>query len=92
MRLSALHHRLLVLAVVAVLLPSFSTAFAPQQQQQRQHASLHSPLFRPPQASLVSEPDALHDLSDNVSKKLETVMEKADDLVLKRAMVSTVQE
>jgi hypothetical protein len=91
MRLSALHHLLLLAAVV--LLPSFSTAFAPQQQQpQQRHASLHSPLFRPPQASLVSEPDALHELSDNVSKKLETVMEKADDLVLKRAMVSTVQE
>ena len=65
--------------LLACLLPFSTMAFAP--------AATKSPLFRP-QASLVSEPDAVHDLSDTISSKLESVMEKADDLVLKRAMVS----
>lgn len=78
----------------AFLFPSLGAAFAPAANYHHHvttatttsSAASNSPLFR--RASLVSEPDALHDLSDTVSSKLESVMEKADDLVLKRAMVS----
>ncbi|KAG7337782.1 hypothetical protein IV203_017788 [Nitzschia inconspicua] len=70
----------LLSALILLCLPTYSAAFAPTQ-----HASLSSPLFRQ-QATLVSEPESLHNLSDNVSSKLESLMEKADDLLLKRAM------
>lgn len=73
-----------VLPLVCLLLPASSSAFAPRV---AKDAALTSPLFRI-KATLVSEPDAVHDLSDNISSKLESVMEKADDWVLKRLMVS----
>ena len=67
-----------VLAILA--LPLFAGAFAP-----RALPVVRSPLFAP-EASLVSEPQELHDFNDNVSSKIQTVLDKADDLLLKRAM------
>jgi hypothetical protein len=51
------------------------------------NAAFRSPLFRPTlRASVVSEPAVIHDVADNVSGKIQSVLEKADDMVLKRAM------
>uniref|UniRef100_A0A7R9WGV8 Uncharacterized protein n=1 Tax=Pseudictyota dubia TaxID=2749911 RepID=A0A7R9WGV8_9STRA len=53
------------------------------------NAAARSPLFRPQaslKASVVSEPAVVHDFADNVSGKIQKVLEKADDLVISRAM------
>ncbi|CAB9497682.1 expressed unknown protein [Seminavis robusta] len=53
------------------------------------NAAVRSPLFRSPaalKASVVAEPAVVHDVADNVSGKIQSVLEKADDLVLSRAM------
>ena len=49
-------------------------------------AAGRSPLFRHQASLAVSEPAVVHDVADSVSQKIQSVLGKADDLVLSRAM------
>ena len=67
------------LFVSLALLVATSNGYAPRAPVS---AAARSPLF----ASIVAEPAIAHDVADNVSSKIQTVLEKADDLLLNRAM------
>ena len=72
-----------ITTAVVFFLPALASAFAPVT---KPLSSPHCLTRLTESAALVPEPEALNDLAGKISNKVEQVMEKADDLVLKNVM------